>query len=140
MIPASTIASSRAPIAVLARLQLTPENTSTPYIFPATKAYALLCGFVLLTSASLMMSWYCLASVSWPNLAALSSLVGWYGPAKAFLYLQDKVLAVRITSRGFEFKPWWSTLFLWFQINHKTVNIDWRVTKLWSSLVKQELI
>ena len=56
MIPSSTIASSRAPIAVLARLKLTPENTSTPCIFTATKAYALLCGFVLLASASLMMS------------------------------------------------------------------------------------
>ena len=42
MIPASTIASSRASIAVLARLQLTPENTFAPYIFTVTKAYALL--------------------------------------------------------------------------------------------------
>ena len=56
MILASAIASSRAPIAVLARLQLTLENISAPCIFTATKVYALLYGSFLLALANLMMS------------------------------------------------------------------------------------
>lgn len=111
---------------------LPPEKILTPSMFTASKAASLFLDFLFLYAATfsiIFQLWFVKVFSCYWLVEVFCTLT----IEKTCWFLQIQDWAINNTSLGWGTFPWCKTWFLWFQMDHKIVNINCRYSILLSS-------